>query len=384
MTRIFHLKKFLRHIDDQLLLEFFKNQSIEPTLTERDEKEKPEEYWERTITALDSKSFQIIELAFQEVYGMAYEGGILLLLQFFNQKHPAVHKKIESHNAYNQALILYMENTELFRKVSAIAYISDKKIKAERKRLKKIPMDQVVERRPYLSVEIRNYLVKNEARGKNCHVDVYQDAEKVYFIAYPEDYVRPDLHYDGDQLIRSTKKPSFEIVFIYYPNEGKVELSCKGGKKRQIALFNIFNQTVLQDSRPILDYQTLYNLDKVLDNNFELITKLEDEIETVQVKKIRLTDRHNKNRQIYLQIEGKGIKPIQEEAQHRNVDLKTFTVTQVSFGLKFPGKGRRGSVTMELTAPDRCNLNESDLHKRAKHYISYWGLDYQATTQDPS
>jgi len=63
MTRIFHLKKFLRHIDDQLLLEFFENQSIEPTLTEKDEKEKPEEYWERTITALDSKSYQTIELA---------------------------------------------------------------------------------------------------------------------------------------------------------------------------------------------------------------------------------------------------------------------------------------------------------------------------------
>lgn len=143
MARVFQLKKFLRHIDDQLLLEFLENQGIEPTLTERDEKEKPEEYWERTITALDSKSFQIIELAFQEVYGMAYESGILSLLPCFNQKHPAINEKIESHNAYNQALILYMEDTELFWKVSAIAYISDKKIKAERQGLKNVPMDQV-------------------------------------------------------------------------------------------------------------------------------------------------------------------------------------------------------------------------------------------------
>ena len=64
-------------MDDQLLLEFFENQNIEPNFTEKDEKEKPEDYWERTITALDSKSYQTIELAFQEVYGMAYEGGIL-------------------------------------------------------------------------------------------------------------------------------------------------------------------------------------------------------------------------------------------------------------------------------------------------------------------
>ena len=75
MHKIFHLKKFLRHVDDQLLLEFFENQNIEPNFTEKDEKEKPEDYWERTITALDSKSYQTIELAFQEVYGMAYERG---------------------------------------------------------------------------------------------------------------------------------------------------------------------------------------------------------------------------------------------------------------------------------------------------------------------
>ena len=75
MHKIFNLKKFLRHVDDQLLLEFFENQNIEPNFTEKDEKEKPEDYWERTITALDSKSYQTIELAFQEVYGMAYEGG---------------------------------------------------------------------------------------------------------------------------------------------------------------------------------------------------------------------------------------------------------------------------------------------------------------------
>jgi len=88
----------------------------------------------------------MIELAFQEVYGMAYEGGILSLLLFFNRKHSAINEKIEYHNAYNQVLIMYMEDTELFRKVSAIAYISDKKIKAERQGLKKVPMDQVVER----------------------------------------------------------------------------------------------------------------------------------------------------------------------------------------------------------------------------------------------
>tara|TARA_Y100001970_G_scaffold34491_1_gene42727 strand:- start:497 stop:622 length:126 start_codon:yes stop_codon:yes gene_type:complete len=40
MARIFQLKKFLRHIDDQLLLEFFENQNIDPNLTKKDEKEK--------------------------------------------------------------------------------------------------------------------------------------------------------------------------------------------------------------------------------------------------------------------------------------------------------------------------------------------------------
>jgi len=44
MGRIFQLKKFLRHVDDQLLLVFFENQKVEPNLTEKDEKEKTEDY----------------------------------------------------------------------------------------------------------------------------------------------------------------------------------------------------------------------------------------------------------------------------------------------------------------------------------------------------
>ena len=115
----------------------------------------------------------------------------------------------------------------------------------------------------------------------------------------------------------------------------------------------------------------------MLHPDFELVTKPEDQIEHAAIKRIRLTDRHNQSRQFNIEIDAKGVKPIQEEAKQRNIDLKSFRVTQVAFSLKFPGKGRQGSVTMELTHPDKCNLNESDTHKRAKAYISGWGLDYQ-------
>ena len=170
------------------------------------------------------------------------------------------------------------------------------------------------------------------------------------------------------QLVKATKKPSFEIIFIYYPNDGKLELACKGGKKRQMALFRLFNQTVLQDNTTILEHQTLYNLDKILDDDLELATKLDDQIESVCIKKCRLTHRHNDKHHIYIQKEG-SLQDMKADVQSRGCTADVFCVTQVSFGIKFPGKGRKGSVTMELTMPDKCNLNESELHQKAKTYM---------------
>ena len=386
MPRYYKPESFLRYLKYNTVREFLEFIGIDNKLPPKLKKQSRADYLKKLFDSFNESTNTQIDAIFREVHAMGNEGGIVTLLNLFKGTYPNLAKEIQNKsNNYNQALYIYMKDPDLFKRAATLSYYDEKKIKAQRNGLKQVPVNELYAQKEALAKAISQYLMTTHGRGENCVVETHDHYEgKVLFVALPEDYVRPDLHYESDRLIRSTKKPSFEIIFIYYPNEGKIELSCKGGKKRQIALFNIFNQTVLQDSKPILGYQTLYDLDKVLNDNFELVTKLEDEIETVQVKKIRLTDRHNKTRQIYLQIEGKGIKPIQEETKQRNVDLKTFKVTQVSFGLKFPGKGRKGSVTMELTAPDKCNLNESDLHKRAKHYIAYWGLDYQATDQDPS
>lgn len=68
MARLFQLKRFLRYIDDELLLNFFEAQNITPELTEKGDQEKREDYWERIINGLDSNSFgkaSIEEVKFQ-------------------------------------------------------------------------------------------------------------------------------------------------------------------------------------------------------------------------------------------------------------------------------------------------------------------------------
>jgi len=78
-----------------MLLKFFVSQDITLELTEKDDKEKREDYWERIINDLDSKSFAKAELSFQEVHNMANESGILSLIDFFKRKHPSIAVEIE-------------------------------------------------------------------------------------------------------------------------------------------------------------------------------------------------------------------------------------------------------------------------------------------------
>lgn len=377
MSRTYKLKKFLRHLNEDLLKEFLEKQGIDGKFPE---KEPQEIYWERVITGLPQ--INQIEAIFRDINDLATENGILSLLEIGSKNINELPAEIENiPNFYNQALYIYMTYPNIFKNTHAISYISDLKIKAERTGLKQCTAKEVMSKKDDLQYAIQEYLLKNDGRGRNCHLDVYSDEDNVYFIAYPEDYVKPDLHYDENgNFKKATRKPTFEIVYKYYPKTGTLQLNTKGRKKRQLALFNIFNSVVLDSDKPVLENQVIYDLNKLLDPEFILTTKLEDSIEEIRVKQLRLTDKYDNAKRVTIEMNTPGgLKPIQEHIKQLSIDIKTINVTQALINLKFPGNGKRGGVTMQLTAPDKCNLNDSYLHQKAKAYISHWGLDNSET-----
>ncbi len=377
MARQYKLKQFLRYLDDKLILEYLGSKGIRVEFPAKSKEENPADYWERRIRELTQKDVAVIEADFQEINELAMESGILSLIQMGRDRGVDITYGIKDiENEHNQTLYCFLNHREIFDDAATFHWIEELRSKKERTGLRLRTAKQIVSQKDALSSALKHYFTAQDGRGMRCHVDAHTFQNRVCLIAYPEDYAKTDLHYEGEQLRRASRKPCFEVVFIYFTDSGRLELFAKGGKDREKDLMDIFNRTALEDETPLDPMQKVYDLNKLFDPDFVLAPRLEDQVEDIRVKLLRFDYKFGGRQRITLEMDQDGgLKPMQELMIHKGINPKYYNITQARIYIKFPGKGRKGGVTIQITAPDKCNLNDSPTHLKAKEYIKLWNLE---------
>jgi hypothetical protein len=387
MPSPYRLKTLLRHLDETLLVDYMGKRDIDDVPFTPAGKELNPDEWDEFITRLPLQKKGEIENDFREVNDLSDEAGTLNLLRAAQDAHLSLEKELEPiQGSYNKAMFFFLKYSHLFQYVSMNHYLTDLTAKAERTGLKQAPAEKILKQKDALAAALRTFLLKNEARGRHCHVDTYhfKEGNRVCFVAYPEDYAKTDFYYDDGQLRRECRRNSFEIVYVYYPELGKLELKAKGGKKKEVALFNIFNSVVLQDNTLVMDTQKIYNLDMFLDKNLTLATEPEDQVEYVALTKLSLSYKNGSGKLTLEPKNARDLRTMQANIDDLSINRNLVHVTQATLSIKFPGKGKRGGVSLQLTWPDRCNLSDEPLHLKAKRYLYKWGLEnYQKRDEDP-
>lgn len=180
MPRYYKPESFLRYLKYNTVRQFLEFIGVDNKLPPKLKKQSRAGYLKKLFDSFDEATNKQIDAIFREVHTMGNESGVTTLLNLFRKPHPDLAKEIQNKsNNYNQALYIYMKDPELFKRAATLSYYDEKKIKAQRTELKQVPVSELYDQK--------------------------------------------------EALAKATKKPSFEILFIYYPNEGKLELACKGG-----------------------------------------------------------------------------------------------------------------------------------------------------------
>lgn len=89
---------------------------------------------------------------------------------------------------------------------------------------------------------------RTQGRGRYCHVDRYvcKDPERYCYFVYTEDYANTDLGFDENgEFQHRVRKSAFEIIFVYRPDDGILEMHARGSKKQKEALQEIFCLAIL-------------------------------------------------------------------------------------------------------------------------------------------
>ncbi|MEO8581764.1 MAG: hypothetical protein ABI425_04310 [Patescibacteria group bacterium] len=379
MPQDFFHQEFLRNVDLDLFNQYLQFRKL-PILQLSDQNELVNQMVEY-VDNVPLDQHDAILTDFISARELASDGGIKAVYEL-NHSDEFIEKMATFGNHICRALYCLIEKPDLFGDALTLKQLVNTTNFYTRNGLKKVEANEVLAKQSQLELELSAFLQKAEGRGKSCSADAYHFRDRVCFIAHPEDHPRSYLFYEGQKLNRKVHHPSFDVIFVYYPEEGRIELTTRMGYKKRQQLFNLFNRIVLNDPSPVPANQQVLRLDKILHSEFKLITEPEDQVDSVYLSQIRLDNKYNRKKRFIVQIDdGKGIESMLEELKYRNLlgtNLEYYTVAQATFKFQFKQFGRNNRVTAQLTAPDRDTLNETASNQLAKKYIGKWGLLHDA------
>lgn len=238
---------------------------------------------------------------------------------------------------------------------------------------------------------ISAYFRQHEGRGHRCTVDSYLRSNRYhYFFAYPDNYADTYLGHDEQgELVRRAQRPAFEIVFLFDPVDGTLDIYAQGGKVVQESLQTIFCRTLLKrELPPESPLGHPYELNGLKSRDFLLTaqqTDPEDGIEEVQIRKLRLSVLGGSKQRITLEVDPTGgpraIYDMLDVCLNReNLPDTLINVTLAQFHFRFvhTGQGRQKSLTFEVSYPDTSNLKScrrEELRLVGEKYLRRWGID---------
>lgn len=227
-----------------------------------------------------------------------------------------------------------------------------------------------------------------QSRGRNCSVDVYHrlDPERYCYFAYPEDSTSTDLVYDHNQLVRRPRQSVFEVIFVYRPEEGTVELYAHGDKREKENLAAAFCTKVLGLSALPDDGAEPFDLSCLKDPTFAFPTDPRDGVQSVDVPLLRLDlpfdRRKGAGRRITVEAKSTLEAPqalhglIRDALDPHQVTARDALVGRAKLRFTFrPVDGKRPkTLTFEVSYPDRCTLKDDPHDQIARKCLYEWGI----------
>ena len=381
MTSQYSHLQFFRKVPRTLLSEYFSSKGI--SLEIDWDKLKPSEV-EPILDAFmqlgDSQQAEI-EAQFQDVHALACDGGIAALVDeaaFHGDEGFAEEiAEIEGHHA--KVIWALMEKPDYWRGATMFLHADNVSPSYWKKRNDLPCLPPYVEDDDIKALALAiSHLFGKEGRGKNCKVEPYRRHDREYFFAYPEDFAQLGVEWISNTLKTLAHHPAFEIIFVYCEAEGSLDIYAPRNTKAVPELQRIFSECILKlETLPdgTID-KRVYDLALLEDKNFEFTIAPESGIASVEVKRMRLTLKHGKNRRITLEADTQNNPKAVYELRD-SLSLPPHFITQLGVKVTFEAQeGRRAKTrTFNITYPNSCALNNDGMDLRIRNMLAASGIE---------
>jgi hypothetical protein len=235
---------------------------------------------------------------------------------------------------------------------------------------------------------ISDYFHRTEGRGKNCVVETFRRGELDYFFAYPEDYSQQSVEWVNGEFARRPHNPAFEVIYVYSQRDGTLDLNCRGAYGAVEPLQAMFATAILglPDLPPDPEDERVYDLNWLRERGFQFVYDPASGIQSVAVKKLRLSAKFVKGDRITLEANAvanrEAIYDLLDRVG-RSVPLNFYNVTQVELTTLVATKAdeKLKSVTVRITHPNSCSLKYDDVDLRLREMLVASGIEPREPTE---
>lgn len=391
MARHYSTREFFRQMPNALLVRYFGERRLFADLDFAGMAEtKPSALVEAWL-ALPDEIRRPMAADFQDIFELSGDGGFQAIIDEADwqyQGKPAdraalVEKLAALPGHFERAMVTFLDHQELWRGAVQFHHADSLAYWRKRRGLPKVAADLDRNTRRVLADRIGEYFRHAEGRGRHCIVEALRRGKRDYFFAYPEDYSQQSVEWDGGAFARRPHNPAFEVIFVYRQDEGSLDVNCRGATKATEAMQAIFAEVILKVAglAPPARDDRVYDLDPLLDRNFEFNGLRSNDVFDVRLRKLRLSSRVRKGDRLTLEADT-GALPhaIHDLLDKLRLPLAQYSVTMVELTVRAEsGQGKRPkAVTFRLTHPNSCSLKYDEVGVRLRRMLGESGIEPRA------
>jgi hypothetical protein len=396
MTRHYSTREFFRQMPNALLARYFEAHGV---LAEMDfaalKEAKPEPLFAAWLELPEGQR-NAMDAELREIHALSSEKGWCAIRDEaqwqFREEPEALTAFVERMGSmdghFERAMIAFLEHRKLWKGATLFCHADNLSHWRKRKGFPHQPASVHEDGREALAASIRDYFHRTEGRGNNCVVETFRRGELDYFFAYPEDYSQQSVEWVNGEFGRRPHNPAFEVIYVYSEKEGTLDLNFRGAYKAVEPLQGMFATAILglPELPPDPEDERVYDLNPLRERGFQFVYDAASGIESVAVKKLRLSSKVVKGDRITLEADATA----RREAIYDLLDqvsaplrLRTWNVTQVELVALVATKPNEKpkSVTIRITHPNSCSLKYDDVDLRLREMLVASGIEPREPTE---
>jgi hypothetical protein len=342
---------------------------------------------------LDDATQRATDALFTSVHELANDAGVAVLIEEGGWHSLDLATEFAAFDdPYDMVLWTAMERPRVFD-VASLFRAADRIGERSWRKLKGLPLEAPrddASARTELESALSAYFVREQGRGRNCTVEVYQRSGDFYFFAFIEDYARAEQDYVAGKLVRVPHSRAFQVVFVFAPTRGTLDASAPGGRPVVAKLMDIATSTLLGTAvaEPSKD-DRIYELEGLRDEGFAWKYAPNAGISDVWVKAMRLSlktggerliaegTKHGEAHRLYNRV-------VSVSASAPGLRADATFVTQVEVRVEYaPRNGRKVRPRdFRVTYPNSCSLGHDDADRVLREMLISSGVDPAAIGRD--